>query len=464
MRSVLISAAVLALVPTAALAEPEAEPKPGVVWGNRVLSASPDPSAFAPVSHKLYLNPCLPNGCTIRPGTDDARSNQSSIAKSVTTLSAWSHGPEKWDALVACVRDTFRPFHIEVVTEDPGATPHFEVMVAGTSRQLNPDLDAGGVAPFVSCGAKVNNVITFVFASLTSDPEFLCGAVAQEAGHAWGLDHELLAADPMTYLDLGTSKRFQNQTAPCGELSARACACGGTTQNSYQYLLDMFGPAGLAPPSLSIRAPVPGQWVKPSFMVHAEIDSVLESAAATLSIDGTKAADMPSGPYAFATPALTPGPHMLAVHSFDSGARVASAEVRVNVTTSCASTDSCPGGMFCLSGYCMPGSTVAGGLGATCTENDACTSGICGKQEDQQRCTAPCDQGACPAGYECVSVANGGEDVCWLESLTGGCSTTGGSPFWLLAGVVGGMALVFGRGRARPGSRSAMQSSRSSRR
>ena len=60
-------------------------------------------------------------------------------------------------------------------------------------------------------------------------------------------DHELDADDPMTYLDLGSSKRFQNNTVNCGEVEGQpfTCRCGNTTQNSFAYMRQQFG---LSPP------------------------------------------------------------------------------------------------------------------------------------------------------------------------------------------------------------------------
>ena len=85
MRCLLVTVAALAMVPTAT-AEPTPGLKPGLIWQDRVITATSDSRAFAAVSHKLYLNPCLPDGCTVRPGKDDARNNASSIPEAVTTL------------------------------------------------------------------------------------------------------------------------------------------------------------------------------------------------------------------------------------------------------------------------------------------------------------------------------------------------------------------------------------------
>ncbi len=196
-------------------------------------------------SHVLYLNNCLPDGCTVTPGEDDALTQHSSIPTAPAHIPGWAWGDTAWRALVSCVTETYAPFDVTIATTDPGAAPHFEILVGGTGADLDPRVaGTGGVAPFIPCnGELVDSVMTFMFAGDTSQPDYLCGAVAQESSHAYGLDHELNAMDPMTYLDLGSHKSFQDAAADCGESTPRACACGASQQNSYQYLTATMGPA-----------------------------------------------------------------------------------------------------------------------------------------------------------------------------------------------------------------------------
>src|SRR5262245_20602873 len=99
--------------------------KPVVVWQNRVVDDTPQLDgaiALTTVSHTLYLNDCMPNGCTVTPGTDSSLTNRSSIPDTTVVLDKYPHGTEHWNQLVACVKETFAPFDIDVVTTDPGAT------------------------------------------------------------------------------------------------------------------------------------------------------------------------------------------------------------------------------------------------------------------------------------------------------------------------------------------------------
>ncbi|MDX2090751.1 MAG: MYXO-CTERM sorting domain-containing protein [Kofleriaceae bacterium] len=434
MRAVVLATV---LVPTLAAAE---APLPTVVYQNRIKPAVTQPGIAAlSVSRKVYINDCRPNGCTVTPGNDDSRTNRSSIPQQPVVLDAWPHGDGRWDELMACVKETFLPFNIEVVTTDPGTANHFEVMVGGSSAQLDPELVAGGVAPFVGCGASDDNVISFVFANGSADINYLCGAVAQEAAHVWGLDHELNKLDPMTYLDLGSKKRFQNTDSPCGEelSDPRPCWCGGASQNSYAYLADLFGAATLPPATLDLGTPTEGQWVRPGFPVRAALTSVLGETSASFSLDGVEIASLSPGPFAFNAPAtLAGGNHVVRVDAVDGGGRTATATVNVQVTAACTAGSQCPDNAHCIGGYCIPGASVAGGLGAECTGNSACITNQCGQADGQQLCTAACDAGnACPDGFACL--AAGENSVCWPTAGGGGCAASGDTvaPAWLLAGV-----------------------------
>ncbi len=441
----------LALPARAEPAEPADQALPLVVWKHRVVPASAS-AGGASVSHTLYLNDCLPDGCSVRPGFDSAQQDASSIANEPVVLTGYNHGADHWNRLVACVRATFAPFDIEVVTEDPGAAPHSEVMVAGKAVQLNSELTmAGGVAPFIGCGATEDNIISFVFANQSSDINYLCAAVAQESCHVWGLDHELDAGDPMTYLDLGSAKRFQNSDPSCGESLAnpRSCTCGGDTQNSFQYLVDTFGlQPDLAPSTLVLAAPGTGQHVEPGFGISAAFSGPLSMNTFTLAIDGVAYATSTGPVLAFNGPTpLALGAHVVAATATDALERPATATATVHYAPACDAATACPQDGLCLGGTCYAHATVAGGLGATCAAPIECSSNLCGHDATTSLCTAPCESDrACPDGYTCRGDAT---PVCWPTSALpdtggGGCATTGtgGSFGFASAGLLALLALT----------------------
>ena len=444
MRAAIV--ATLAIVTPAVAHADGPRPFPALgVWRNTVKPASGGARALTSVSHTLYLDDCKPDGCTVLPGGDDARTNHSSLAQSPVVLSPFDRSAELWDQLVQCVKDTFAPIDIEIVTEDPGSAPHFEVMIGGTPDQLNPDIGAaGGIAPFSDCGTGSDNVISFVFNQATANLAYLCQAVAQEASHVWGLDHEMNPDDPLTYLEIGTSKRFQDDDARCGEFEARDCWCGPPTQNSVQFLTDAFGPGKVLPASVAITSPADGAWLEPGFPVRIAFTSQLGVRAGQLSIDGATTQTIDTVPIVFNAPAdLGPGDHAVEVAVTDLGDRTATAAVTVHVLTACSAEAPCPSSFACLGGVCLPGADQPGGLGATCSEDQECSTGQCPSDGTDSYCAGACDPGAiCPSGFRCI--ADSGPGVCWPDADgaqvepgdEGGCTTgRGGGLGFLLVGL-----------------------------
>jgi hypothetical protein len=209
--------------------------------------ASTGASLAANAGGTLFLDRCSA-GCTYTPGFDDAGSNTSSVVSQTSNLAAFVHGDESWNAVLDCVRDTFAPFDVEVTDADPGTTSHLEIAVAGLPTQIGFPNGVSNVAP-VTCedDRVVADGIGFAFANLLGDvPLEICWNAAQAAGSLLGLDIGLLATDVMTYLTGPLPKVFEDQAASCGESQARPCRCGGTTQNSYQWLLATLPEPGAA--------------------------------------------------------------------------------------------------------------------------------------------------------------------------------------------------------------------------
>jgi uncharacterized protein (TIGR03382 family) len=318
-------------------------------------------------------------------------------------------------------------------------------MVGGNSTDIGIQ-GAGGVAPFIPCNGDIqDNVISFVFAAETSNLDYLCWAAAQETSHVFGLDHELLATDPMTYLSPPVKKPgFQNMAANCGESTPRQCWCGGTTQNSAQYLMNTFGPTNLQPATLAITAPTDGAWVKPGFAVKATVMSQLSVTTSALAVDGMTSSSSSSGALSFNAPStLAGGDHVIAVNATDAAQRSFGSSITVHVTATCDANTACDGATKCLGGFCLPDASTAGGLGATCTDNAQCITEQCAQGDTQQLCTAACDPGmTCPDGFDCVDAGNA-TGACWPSSgSSSGCAAAGGGTTWLVLGMFGAFGLL----------------------
>ncbi len=188
----------------------------------------------------VYLNR---DGGTYQPGNNDASTNQTTVAKAPVQFLPWDVSDEEWSMVLACVRDQFARFNLELTDQDPGQTAHIEAVMSGLPQYMGLEPDVGGVSPFRNDCGIIPRSIVFVFTdNLPQDMQLICEIAAQEIAHSFGLDHEYLAADPMSYLP-GGPKTFQDVDAPCGENEIRPCACGEAAQNSVQMLYERVGPA-----------------------------------------------------------------------------------------------------------------------------------------------------------------------------------------------------------------------------
>lgn len=333
--------AALLFAPAAAASEPPADtlnegpPRGSYVWVEPTLTDAPDPHAGGQ-PHVLYLNRCT-GGTTISGGwPDDNVINRSGILGGTVTFPPFSYGDAAWEEVMDHTRQIFEPFNVVITDVDPSPAAHDEAIVCG-SGGLAGFSGAGGVAPF-TCGV-IEKSITFTFPdSLGGHPRTIAEVIAQEAAHAWGLEHEFKCEDPMSYLSGCGDKTYQDGDYPCGEFSARACECGGSSQNSYQYILELFGPAvpDAAQPSAAIVSPSDGAVFEAGvpFDVLVDVSDDIGVTHVALFLDGalaTEAIAAPFGPWRVSN--LPQGSHDLYIEaSDDAGKTTVSAVVYVEIT------------------------------------------------------------------------------------------------------------------------------------
>jgi len=194
----------------------------------------------------IYMNK---SGGTYRPGRNDARTNRSSIPDQLSTIQPWDVSDSGWNTVMTCIRNQFSRFNVTITDVDPGNVPHLESVVAGNPQDVGMEDGVGGVSPFAGDCSTIENSIVFTFAEVYGNAfRAVCETAAQEISHSFGLDHEYLCKDPMTYLNGCGAKSFQDQAVRCGEFEERDCACGDQTQNSVAWLLERLGPAQANPP------------------------------------------------------------------------------------------------------------------------------------------------------------------------------------------------------------------------
>ncbi len=395
---------------------------------------APDAVHAAPgFSNVIYLNNCKPNGCPVKPGNANSLTNTSGIPSQQSTVQPWAFSDSAWQQVVACVRDTYAPFGVQIVDERPAPGINYHMgIVAGRPGDVQMQNGVGGVSEF-SCG-YIPNAISFSFANIYGgNVDDICWTVAQETAHSWGLDHKFDNRDPMTYLQSGPSRKtFQNQTGQCGEFSARACDCGGSTMNSFTQILQMFGSSTPTPPSVVFATPANNATgLGAGFGITANAMDDVGVSKVELRIDGQLVSTLTNFPYAWNAPAtLGQGNHILKVTAYDVGGSTAESTITAAIGTACGSPDDCDKDTdTCVDGRCVPGDGVTGGLGTVCVTNTDCASGQCGADsEGNNFCVEVCspEAGGCPSGFGCLPTGPGA-GVCWpgADGGGGGCSAGG---------------------------------------
>src|SRR5262245_22257442 len=128
--------------------------------------------AFGPAGRNvLFLN--RDGGHYAQDWQDDASQNLSSILEFDIDIPAYPWGDDSWNQVVACMRELYADFDLEVTDVDPGQAPHMEVVIGGGPALFGFAGAYGGVAP-LGCGV-VQNAISFAFPETYGDnPQGIC--------------------------------------------------------------------------------------------------------------------------------------------------------------------------------------------------------------------------------------------------------------------------------------------------
>jgi hypothetical protein len=429
------------------LAEPApVPPAPSPRLVTKWVEPSPgaEPLQVLPLGERriIFMNR---NGGTYSPGDNNSSANVSSIPNQVSTIPPWPYSDAAWEQFMLCSIDMFGRFNIEVTDIDPGGVEHIESVMGGHPADVQMDPGVGGVSPF-SCGI-IDRSIVYTFAEIWgNNPQRLCEVAAQEIAHSFGLEHEMLCSDPLTYLPDCGPKTFQDIDAACGEYTARPCSCGdGGLQNTVQHFTALVGPAEATPPTLVVNAPQENDIVNPGFQVLVTVTDNYAVDKTDLYIDGGFATTSGLSPFTLTAPTNIPvGAHQLEIRAYDVGGNMTSQTVNVTVMGDCDQAgNACDVGFTCVQGVCL------GDVGTTCNGSFDCATGLCAAIDRWDNiCTFLCDPAAsdCPDGYDCVTGNGGNLFKCWpAEPDDGMCAA--GSPSGRRArslAPLAGLALGFG--------------------
>jgi Bacterial Ig domain len=327
-------------------------------------------------SRVVYLNRW---GGTLKPGVNDSRKNQSSIVSKLTQVAGWDVSDAKWAETVACMRAMWGRFDVEITDLDPGdSVQHIEAMFGDSPLTLGLPANVGGIAPMASDCSTVENAIVFAFTkNLSSKPQIVCEVMSQEIGHSYGLDHELEASDPMTYLPYAHDRTFQDHEVACGESVARPCGVAAHScrakQNSVEVLLERLGPAGSDhdAPTVIVSEPANHATVSPGFVVVASVSDNIAVASVQLYVDGALAQTKYAPPYEFELTSISAGGHVLRLEAKDAIDNTTETELDVYVAQDSPSFDEMVG---CSAGGGAPGVGLALALLALRRQPRATTS------------------------------------------------------------------------------------------
>ncbi len=350
MRTTTILTSLFIVVPSLAFAEGQIDgrspqyfdliaspPTPSdITFVRQMLPPTNPPIAAVAQSRIIYMTK---NGVTLTPGNNDSRTNRSSLVSSTRAVPAWNASATTWSGVMTCFRDMFSRWDVQVVDVDPGNVPHMEAVFTSSPSSIGMSSGVGGVSPFTQDCSVIENSIVFTFTgAFGNNPQTICEVMAQEVAHSYGLDHEMLASDPMTYLSYNGKRTFKDQTVSCGEYQNRQCGIGGSVcrpnQNSVQLLNARLGTADIIAPMLSITSPADGATVQPGFAVTATAtDNIAVTAASLLIDDAVVTMTAGAGPYNWPTDAmLATGSHSISVEVTD-GKNTQKQTIHVTVQT-----------------------------------------------------------------------------------------------------------------------------------
>ena len=438
MRHVVALAAALLLAPRAASAERDYQLVDTGGAGALRVKRTP---------HVIYMNRCV-GGCRIYPGSNDAETNHSSLVTQTSNISEFQYSDLIWDAVVACVRDAWAPYDVEVITEEPAdGVDYVEAIVAGRPSEIGQPSTTLGYSPMANDCSPNSNWIAFSFANQHgADPTInLCATVAHETGHVFGLDHTLTCKDPMSY-DMGCGvKHYLNLPMECGEDSPRECQCTGDRLNTHRHLYEKVGEGTPPPPPMvTIPYPTDGQAVIDRFAIFGDVveDRIVDRVEFRLNGFPWRIAggNLDDSSYSYTTEAELPdGIIDIEVRAYNDLQIDGSAFLTVQKGEPCTSASQCLDAQFCEEGRCAwPEPTIE--LGEECVRDADCVTYKCASDGTVSLCSAVCvpgDNSTCGDGFTCLQ--DGDVGACWPTALIddgGCCSSSGGDGSILLASLL----------------------------
>ena len=207
------------------------------------------PGNAYPRKHTLYMNFI---GDDLLSGADNSAESRSTLARQ-GPYPAFSGDEATAIAAVQGVQNDVAAFGIRVIYEarPPKILPYTMAMIGGSWTDTNLEMPAGGVAPIADCGALGQRHVVYVFADGGWGATSIANVTSQEAGHAWGLDHNLNCGSVMSYCGGGDGVFSSTCDGLCEEQCQGSAGCrlthemfcgeGSDQQNEAAELAWLFG-------------------------------------------------------------------------------------------------------------------------------------------------------------------------------------------------------------------------------
>jgi len=246
-----------------------AEPIDDLTARRRLADMHDLPGNEYPRKHTVYMNF---TGGDLMSGEDNSAENRSDLAEN-GAYPVFTGGEAKAVAAAQAFGSDVEPFGIEVVylERPPQLLPYTMVMVGGTWEDTQLDGPAGGVAATADCGALNQRRVVYVFADGGWSAVEIASTSAQEAGHAWGLDHTYNCTSVMSYCLGPGDGTFSNTCDELCELDCQLpancrvthemfCGAGNDQQNDVEELAWIFGTNApdMEAPTVEILEPADG--------------------------------------------------------------------------------------------------------------------------------------------------------------------------------------------------------------
>lgn len=265
----------------------------GLLGSLALLVSLGEAAEAAPPAEVVYLNLSDGNLGLTQATHDDATANQAAVGGAMPYPPfVFSDADPEMPApvsradvqayLLARLHRAFLPYNILWTAERPQAGPYSMVVVGGGPGVFGFDRRVAGVA-VMDCGNRMPANVVFAFPeALGGNLHGLFATIAQETGHAFGLEHTGDEEDLMHPRLRPTQLRFTDRASPV----EAPRLCGPALQNSHQALLAAVGawPSGMpkpladgtipdvTPPRVRILAPAADGVVRSPVRMEAAVE------------------------------------------------------------------------------------------------------------------------------------------------------------------------------------------------